>query len=102
MLGSSASVQVVLAAMQKLHWISADFDLANDSQIGPCEHDECWIKWMTFAMSHGCDSISASAACNRLRDLKRDGWVLWERWPRENSSSVEAWLGPRLYRLWSE
>lgn len=99
MLGSLASVQVVLAAMQKLHWISTDFDLPSDSPIGPCGHDECWIKWMTLAMSQGCDSISACAACNRLQDLQRDGWVLWERWPRESSSSVDAWLGPRLYLI---
>ncbi len=60
MLGSLASVQVVLAAMQKLHWISADFDLANDSQIGPNEHGMCWLGWMTFVISQRRGSILAA------------------------------------------
>lgn len=98
MLGSSASVQIVLAAMQKLHWISADFDLAS-VPIDPCRNDKCWIEWMTLAISQHSDSILGSAACNRLQELQRDGWVLWDRWPRESFSSVEAWLEPRLYLI---
>ncbi len=85
MVGSSASEQVVLAAMQKLHWIPAHFDLTR-APIVNGGYKNSWLEW-----------ISATVTCKKLQEFHRDGWVLWDRWPRENSSCVEAWIGQRLF-----
>lgn len=126
MVGSSPSAQVVCAAMQQLNWISTDFNLTSEGLVSshanqsnsPQEprafsRETCWLAWMTSMMPLGCDSNSDSISTPeakfaphaklpyeirfRLRELQRDGWVLWDRWPRESSTRIKAWLGPRLY-----